>query len=84
MAKIALTSVMRAVATCDPRFIGEFCQEIYNCVGVDCSNNRQCLDGENRYCNVFATSSVTCNGRGQCIDLINDFNCDSNPGYTGM
>ena len=32
---------------------------------------------------MFATSSVTCNGRGQCIDLINDFNCDCNPGYTG-
>ena len=83
--------------TCDPGFTGEFCHEIDDCVGVDCSNNGRCLDEENSYacvCNPGFTGescqvdideciATNCNGRGQCIDLTNDFNCDCIPGYTG-
>ena len=68
-----------------------------DCVGVNCSGNGWCVDGNNSIsctCNPGYTGDrcqiniddcvgVNCSGNGQCVDGINNFICECMTGYSG-
>ena len=43
------TQFCRENCTCEPGFTGEFCHEINDCYGVDCGENRHCIDEVNTF-----------------------------------
>ena len=82
---------------CVPGFTGSNCDEIDDCVVVNCNENGQCVDGNNsfsctcdpgytgEFCqtNIDDCVGVDC-GNGQCVDGVNNFIYECMTGYTGL
>ena len=83
---------------CVTGFTGADCLEVDDCVGVSCSGNGRCVDGEDNFtCNCSAGFTgelcqtniddcvgVNCSGNGRCVEAVNSITCECSPGYTGM
>ena len=82
---------------CVSGFTGPDCQQIDECVGVNCTGNGRCVDGENSFnCNcdpgftgelcqtdIDECIGVNCSGKGECLDGVNSFTCECSLDYTG-
>ena len=83
---------------CVPGFTGPNCDEVDDCIGVNCGNG-QCVDGMDSFScicapdftgercqtniNIDNCEGVNCSGNGQCIDGVNNFTCECMTGYGG-
>ena len=82
---------------CVPGFTGPNCDEVDDCIGVNCGNGR-CVDGVDSFsctCNPGFTGpncdevddcvgvTSTCSGNGQCVDGVDSFSCTCDPGFIG-
>ena len=83
--------------TCEPGFTGEFCAtSIDDCVGVECGQNKRCVDGHfnfscgcqpgytgpNCTVDIDECMSADCNN-GRCINELASFSCICNLSFTG-
>ena len=56
---------------------------VQNFEGSDCSQCVTGLTGTNCDTEIDNCVGVTCSGNGQCVDGINSFSCDCDPGFVG-
>ena len=84
--------------TCLPGYTGALCEvDIDDCIGVDCSGNGECIDGDNTFecncspgytgasceVNINDCNGVNCSGNGECINILDASECKCSSGYTG-